>query len=74
MNNEALQRISERDTKDPDVNVIQHLEDTVIAGIPESNPGGQVSMSAGKNKQYTHTVADSTQRNTVIMQKPVPSY
>ena len=56
------------------MDVIQHAEEKFIIRIPESNPGGPVSMSAGKNKQYTHTVADSTQRNTVIMQKPGPSY
>ena len=47
MSKEALQGISERETKDPDVDVIQHVEDTVITGIPENNPGGPVSMSAG---------------------------
>ena len=74
INNGLLQGISEIETDDSEVDVIQHAEDTVITGISESNPGGPVSKSAGKNKQYTHTVADSPQRNTVIMQKPGPSY
>ena len=56
MNNDALQEISERETEVHEVDVIQHVEDTVTARIPKNNPGGPVSMSAGKNKKkHSHS-------------------
>ena len=67
--NDTLQDISERETK-TDIDVIQHIEDTVTAGIPENNRGGPVIMSAGQHKQITHTVVDCTQNQSFIMEKP----